>query len=78
MRSRTRCGRRGRKAVAYYDLTFSPVKSVSVLHAAYRSEGMLEAAQEVVESHRVAIAEAMAYVEREAAWTRTGYHGGEG
>ncbi|MGE3661761.1 MAG: MobF family relaxase [Pseudonocardia sp.] len=65
----------GRKAVAYYDLTFSPVKSVSVLHAAYRAEGMLGAAQEVVESHRAAIAAAMAYVEREAAWTRTGYHG---
>ncbi|GJF01431.1 hypothetical protein PSD17_03950 [Pseudonocardia sp. D17] len=65
----------GRKAVAYYDLTFSPVKSVSVLHAAYRSEGRLDAAQEVVESHRAAIAEAMAYIEREAAWTRTGYHG---
>ncbi|MGE0346580.1 MAG: MobF family relaxase [Gemmatimonadales bacterium] len=65
----------GRKAVAYYDLTFSPVKSVSVLHAALRSEGREEQAQEVVEAHRAAIAVAMEFVEKEAAWTRTGYHG---
>ncbi|MCE0768691.1 relaxase domain-containing protein [Pseudonocardia kujensis] len=65
----------GRKAVAYYDLTFSPQKSVSILHAALRSERRYEDAQAVVDVHRAALAEAMAFVEREAAYTRSGYHG---
>ena len=65
----------GRKAVAYYDLTFSPQKTVSILHAALRSEGRLADAQAVVDVHRAALAEAMEFVEREAAYTRSGYHG---
>ncbi|MCF7547312.1 MobF family relaxase [Pseudonocardia sp. WMMC193] len=65
----------GRKAVAYYDLTFSPQKSVSILHAALRSEGRAEDAAAVVDVHRAALAEAMEFVEREAGYTRSGYHG---
>jgi conjugative relaxase-like TrwC/TraI family protein len=65
----------GRKAVGYYDLTFSPVKSVSVLWAALLSEGRHAEAAEVVEAHRNAVAEAMGWAEREVAYTRVGYHG---
>jgi conjugative relaxase-like TrwC/TraI family protein len=65
----------GRKAVGYYDLTFSPVKSVSVLWAALLSEGRQAEAAEVIEAHREAVAEAMAWAEREVAYTRVGYHG---
>jgi conjugative relaxase-like TrwC/TraI family protein len=65
----------GRKAVAYYDLTFSPVKSVSVYWAALIAEGRRAEADLVVAAHREAIAEAMRWAEREAAYTRVGYHG---
>nr|WP_239028453.1 MobF family relaxase [Pseudonocardia acidicola] len=65
----------GRKPVAYYDLTFSPVKSVSVLHAALLAEGRTADAAKVVGAHREAIAEAMAWAEEQAAYTRSGYHG---
>ncbi len=64
-----------RKAVAYYDLTFSPVKSVSVYHAAMLAAGRPDEAAKVLEAHRTAIGAAMEYVEKEAAYTRTGYHG---
>jgi hypothetical protein len=65
----------GRKAVGYYDVTFSPVKSVSVLWAALLSEGCEAEAALVVAAHRDAVAEAMAWAEREVAYTRVGYHG---
>jgi conjugative relaxase-like TrwC/TraI family protein len=64
-----------RKAVAYYDLTFSPVKSVSVYWAALLAAGEEELARQVVEAHTAAIGEAMAWAEKEVAWTRVGYHG---
>lgn len=64
-----------RKAVAYYDLTFSPVKSVSVYWAALMSQGRRAEAELVVQAHHGAIAEAMAWAEGEVAWTRVGYHG---
>lgn len=64
-----------RKPVAYYDLTFSPVKSVSVYHAALLAEGRTEDAQKVLAAHERAITTAMDYAERHAAYTRTGYHG---
>jgi conjugative relaxase-like TrwC/TraI family protein len=64
-----------RKAVGYYDLTFSPVKSVSVYWAALTSQGRHAEAQMVVQAHREGIAEAMSWAEGEVAWTRVGYHG---
>ncbi len=64
-----------RKAVGYYDLTFSPVKSVSVYWAALMSQARYNEAELVVRAHREAIAEAMAWAEGEVAWTRVGYHG---
>ena len=65
--------RRGgdRVAVAAFDLTFSPPKSVSVLWAAADSEG-----REIIwAAHRAGVTAALAYLEREAAWSRSGYNG---
>jgi conjugative relaxase-like TrwC/TraI family protein len=64
-----------RKAVGYYDLTFSPVKSVSVYWAALTSQGRHAEAELVMRAHREAIAEAMEWAEGEVGWTRVGYHG---
>ncbi|WP_298795751.1 MobF family relaxase [uncultured Pseudonocardia sp.] len=64
-----------RKAVSFYDLTFSPAKSVSVYWAALLAEGRTEEAQAVVAAHEAGIAAAMAYVERESGYVRSGYHG---
>ena len=58
-----------RSAVAGYDLTFSPVKSVSVLW------GLTEDAsvrREVHAAHRAAVEETLGWLEQEAALTRTG------
>ncbi len=65
----------GRKAVAYYDFTFSPVKSVSVYYAALLAEGFLAEAELVVAAHRDAVDIAMAYAESHVAYVRVGYHG---
>lgn len=65
--------RRGgqRQAVAGFDLTFSPPKSVSVLWAAAPPEGR----QKIWDAHHEGVATAMRFVEREAALSRTGYDG---
>lgn len=60
-----------RQAVAGFDLTFSPPKSVSVLWAAAPSEGR----QKIWDAHHEGVAAAMRFVEREAALSRTGYTG---
>ena len=64
-----------RKPVAYYDLTFSPVKSGSVYWAGLLETGRDAEAANVVEAHRAAVAAAMAYVEEQVAYVRSGYHG---
>ena len=64
-----------RKAVAYYDFMFSPVKSVSVYWTALLEAGRDAEAANVVAAHRAGVAAAMAYVEQQAAYVRTGYHG---
>jgi conjugative relaxase-like TrwC/TraI family protein len=65
----------GRKAVAYYDCTFSPSKSVSVYYAALLAAGDVEGAARVAAAHDRAVERAMAYAEDHVAYTRTGYHG---
>ena len=58
-------------AVAGFDLTFSPVKSVSVLWAlADRAT-----AAAIERAHNAAIAEALRFIERRALFTRTGAQG---
>jgi TrwC relaxase len=45
----------GRKAVAYYDFTFAPPKSVSVYYAALLAAGEVEAAAQVARAHDRAV-----------------------
>ena len=65
--------RRGghRQAVAGFDLTFSAPKSVSVLWAAAPPWGR----QRIWDAHHEGIAAAMCFIEREAAFSRSGYQG---
>ncbi len=57
-----------RQPVAGYDLVFTPVKSVSVLWGL----GDLGTSRAVEDAHHAAVARALAYVEADAALTRTG------
>ncbi|HVA42925.1 MAG TPA: MobF family relaxase [Acidimicrobiales bacterium] len=64
--------RRGeRRSVAGFDLTFSPPKSVSVLWAAADEAGR----QAIWDAHHAGVDAALAYLEREAAWSRAGHSG---
>lgn len=65
----------GRKAVAYYDCTFSPSKSVSVYYAALLAAGDVEGAARVATAHDRAVERAMAYAEDHVGYVRSGYHG---
>ncbi|HET7415614.1 MAG TPA: MobF family relaxase [Arthrobacter sp.] len=63
--------RRSRRAVAGFDMVFTPVKSASLLWAL----GGPEVRQEVENAHREALRSALGWIEEHAAYTRTG-HGG--
>jgi hypothetical protein len=61
----------GRKAVAYYDFTFAPPKSVSVYYAALLAAGEFEAAVKLDEhllDHRPAMRAAFEAAQRGEAW----------
>jgi conjugative relaxase-like TrwC/TraI family protein len=58
-------------AVAGYDLTFSPVKSVSTLWAV--AEPTIAA--QIEKAHRAAISDALAFIEQHALFSRTGANG---
>src|SRR4029077_630893 len=58
-------------AVAGYDVTFSPVKSVSALWAV----APLDVTREIEECHDGAVADALAFMEAHAAFTRSGAAG---
>ncbi len=58
-------------AVAGFDLTFSPVKSVSALWAVAPPE----IATKIEQAHQAAVADAMAFVEQHALFTREGKDG---
>gem|GEM_PF-4644067 len=60
--------RRGRRAVAGFDLVFTPVKSASVLWGL----GGAEVRQAVEDAHHEAVRSAIGWVEQHAAYTRTG------
>lgn len=60
-----------RQAVAAYELTFTPVKSVSVL-GALGGEGVW---QEVLDAHRAAVDTALEYVQDHASYSRAGVNG---
>ena len=63
--------RQATTAVAGYDLTFSPVKSVSALWAVAPPQ----VAAQVEEAHQAAVADTLRWLEREAAYTRAGTNG---
>ena len=58
-------------AVAGFDLTFSPVKSVSALWAV----APVDVARAIEEAHGAAVRDALAFIEREALFTREGRNG---
>lgn len=58
-------------AVAGYDLTFSPVKSVSTLWAVAPQE----TAAVIERAHQKAVKDALAFIENNALFTRTGHNG---
>lgn len=62
-----------RAPVPGFDLTFSAPKSVSLLWAL----GGHPVSSQVTEAHRAAVAEALAYLERNACWARRGRGGAE-
>jgi conjugative relaxase-like TrwC/TraI family protein len=63
--------RRGRRAVAGYDLVFTPVKSASLLWAL----GGPEVRAQVEAAHHEALGSAMGWLEQHAAFTRAGHAG---
>jgi len=66
-----RAGRQATTAVAGYDLTFSPVKSVSALWAV----ALREVSEEIAAAHEAAVADTIGWLETHAAYTRLGTHG---
>ena len=66
-----RVSRQATTAVAGYDLTFSPVKSVSALWAI----APVEIAQQIEQAHRLAVADTLTWLEDAAAYTRLGRGG---
>ncbi|UKD50742.1 relaxase domain-containing protein (plasmid) [Amycolatopsis sp. FU40] len=69
------CRTDGRKAVAYYDFTFSPQKSVSLLEAAYVAAGDYESSAKLRRIHREAAEIGLKVLEKHGSYVRTGYHG---
>jgi hypothetical protein len=66
-----RISRQATTAVAGYDLTFSPVKSVSALWAI----APREIAEQIEAAHHDAVADTLAWLETQVAFTRTGRAG---
>jgi DNA primase catalytic core len=67
----SRVSRQATSAVAGYDLTFSPVKSISTLWAL----APIEVAEQIRAAHDAAVADTIGWIEREAAYTRVGRAG---
>ncbi|MGW6730184.1 MobF family relaxase [Nocardia sp. NPDC055029] len=65
-----RASRPSKTAVAGFDLTFSPVKSVSVLWAV----APREIAEKIEAAHHAAIRDVIAFIEAEVLYTRVGRH----
>ncbi len=66
-----RASRPASKAVAGFDLTFSPVKSVSALWAL----APREVAEKIEAAHHAAVCDALEYIETHAVYTRVGRNG---
>src|SRR3712207_544521 len=66
-----RASRPATRAVAGYDMTFSPVKSVSALWAI----APRQVAEQIEAAHAAAVADTLAWLERQACFTRLGAGG---
>ncbi|MFP5070919.1 MobF family relaxase [Pseudonocardia nantongensis] len=67
-----------RTPTAYYDVTFSPVKSVSLYYTALLAAGDNEGAETVRAAHEQAVRIALASAEGDVAYVRSGRHEGRG
>jgi conjugative relaxase-like TrwC/TraI family protein len=66
-----KASRQATTAVAGFDLTFSPVKSISTLWAI----APRQVSEQIEAAHRAAVADALGWLEAEASYTRTGRAG---
>ncbi|MBN2622891.1 MAG: relaxase domain-containing protein, partial [Acidimicrobiales bacterium] len=64
-----------RSAVGSFDVTLSPQKSISLYRAGLLAQGRVADADRVLAAHRAGVAAALAYAQREAGFSRLGYHG---
>ena len=64
-----------RQPVGMFDITFSAQKSVSVYHASLLAAGRFEDAEKVLAAHRAGVQAALDLIQKEAGYTRAGYHG---
>lgn len=62
------CATKRRDAVAGYDMVFTPVKSVALLWGI----GSSETRRQIFEAHQAAVADALAWLEHNATFTRSG------
>lgn len=67
-----------RTPTAYYDVTFSPVKSVSLYYTALLAAGDVEGAELVRAAHEQAVRIALSAAEADVAYVRSGRHEGRG
>nr|WP_255426060.1 MobF family relaxase [Pseudonocardia sp. C8] len=67
-----------RTPTAYYDVTFSPVKSVSLYYTALLAVGDDEGAEAVRVAHEQAVRIALSSAEADVAYVRSGRHEGRG
>ncbi len=66
-----RAGRKERQSVSGFDVTFSPVKSVSTLWAVADQE----TAEQIRQAHEAAVTNALEWMEDQSVYTRTGAQG---
>lgn len=74
----TSANRNARTPTAYYDVTFSPVKSVSMYYTALLAAGDNDGAETVRWAHDEAVRIALSSVQSDVAYVRSGRHEGRG
>jgi hypothetical protein len=67
-----------KQANGSFDVTFSPQKSISLYRAGLLAQGRVGDAGKVEAAHRAGVEAALEFVQREAGFTRVGYHGNAG
>ncbi len=67
-----------KQANGSFDVTFSPQKSISLYRAGLLAQGRGEDAAKVEAAHRAGVTAAVEFLQREAGFSRVGYHGTAG